>query len=67
MDKDGLAIKVRGYEVWLEVDPGTDEIVISCPELPRCTARADSLDEALLKVEDLILTCTSQSTSAYKG
>ncbi len=67
MDKGGWAIKVRGYEVWLEVDPETDEILITCPDLPRCIARADSFDEALLKVEDLILTCTSQSTSAYKG
>jgi predicted RNase H-like HicB family nuclease len=67
VDKGGWALKVMGYEVWLEVEPGTDQIVITCPELPRCVGHADSLDDALLKVEDLILTCTSQSTSAYKG
>ncbi len=67
MDKGGWALKVMGYEVWLEVEPETDRIVITCPELPRCIARADSLDEAILKIEDIILTCTSQSTSAYKG
>lgn len=67
MDKSGWVLKVRGYEVWLEVEPDTQRIVITCPDLPRCAARADSLDEALLKIEDLILTCTSQSTSAYKG
>ncbi len=67
MDKGGWALKVMGYEVWLEVEPETDGIVITCPELPRCIARADSLDEAILKIEDIILTCTSQSTSAYKG
>lgn len=67
MDNDGWAVKVMGYEVWLEVEPETEQIVITCPELPRCSARAGSLDEALLKIEDLILTCTSQSTSAYKG
>ncbi len=67
MDKGGWALKVMGYEVWLEREPETDRIVITCPELPRCMARAESLDEAILKIEDLILTCTSQSTSAYKG
>lgn len=67
MDSGGWMIKVMGYEVWLEREPETGEIVISCPELPRCIARADSLDDALLKIEDIILTCTSQSTSAYKG
>lgn len=56
-----------GYEVGLEAEPETGQIVISCPDLPRCIARADSLDEAILRIEDLILTCTSQSTSAYKG
>lgn len=67
MDKGGWAVKVMGYEVWLEVEPETEQIVITCPDLPRCIARAESLDEALLRIEDLILTCTSQSTSAYKG
>jgi predicted RNase H-like HicB family nuclease len=67
MDKGGWALKVMGYEVWLEPEPDTNRIVIACPELPRCIARADSLDEAILKIEDLILTCTSQSTSGYKG
>jgi predicted RNase H-like HicB family nuclease len=67
MNQGGLTLKVMGYEVWLEVEPDTDRIIITCPELPRCVAVADSLDEALLKVEDLVLTCTSQSTSAYKG
>jgi predicted RNase H-like HicB family nuclease len=67
MENGGWMLRVRGYEVWLERDPETNEIVITCPELPRCISRADTLDDALLKVEDLILTCTSQSTSAYKG
>ena len=67
MDKGGWALKAMGYEVWLELDPDSDSIFITCPDLPRCSARADSLDEAILKIENLILTCTSQSTSAYKG
>jgi predicted RNase H-like HicB family nuclease len=65
MDQGGWTLKVMGQEVWLEPEPDSDGIVIACPDLPRCTARADSLDEAILKIEDLILTYTSQSTSAY--
>ncbi len=67
MDHGGWVLKVMGYEVWLEVEPETEQILITCPDLPRCAGRAESLDDALLMVEDLILTCTSQSTSAYKG
>ena len=67
MDKGGWVLKVRGYEVWLEVEPDTEHIVITCPDLTGCVAYANSLDSALIKIEDLILTCTSQSTSAYKG
>jgi predicted RNase H-like HicB family nuclease len=63
----GWVVKVRGYEVWLEREPESGEIIVTCPDLPRCSGRADSLDDALLKIEDLILTCTSQSTSLYKG
>lgn len=54
MDKGGWMIKVLGREVWIEAEPGTDLLLVACPELPGCVARVASLDEAVLRMEEMI-------------
>ncbi|MCU0508467.1 MAG: type II toxin-antitoxin system HicB family antitoxin [Anaerolineae bacterium] len=54
MDKGGWVLKVMGREVWIEVEPETDLLVVSCPDLPGCVTRAESLEEAVLRMEEMI-------------
>lgn len=54
MDKGGWAIKVMGREVWIEAEPETDMLIVTCPDLPGCVALVNSLDEAILRMEELI-------------
>lgn len=54
MDKGGWALKVMGREVWIEVEPETDMLIVACPDLPGCVALVNSLDEAVLRMEELI-------------
>ena len=62
MNQGGWMVKVLGREVWLEVEPETEMIVASCPEFPGCIARAESLDAAVLRMEELILERTPPSS-----
>jgi predicted RNase H-like HicB family nuclease len=54
MDKGGWVVKVLGREVWIEVEPETDRLIVSCPDLPSCVAFVNSLDEAMLRMEEMI-------------
>jgi predicted RNase H-like HicB family nuclease len=54
MDKGGWLLKMMGREVWIEVEPETDLLIVSCPELPGWVARVNSLDEAVLRMEEMI-------------
>jgi predicted RNase H-like HicB family nuclease len=54
MDKGGWALKVKGREVWIEVEPETDMLVVCCPELPGCVAFVTTLDDAVLLMEEMI-------------
>jgi predicted RNase H-like HicB family nuclease len=54
MDKGGWALKVKGREVWIEVEPDTDQLIVCCPDLPGCIAFVNSLDEAVLRMEAMI-------------
>jgi predicted RNase H-like HicB family nuclease len=54
MDKGGWVLRVMGREVWIEVEPQSDNLIVSCPELPSRVAVVSSLDEAVLRMEELI-------------
>jgi predicted RNase H-like HicB family nuclease len=54
MDNGGWVLKVMGREVWIEAEPETDMLVVSCPDLPGGAAFVNSLDEAILRMEALV-------------
>lgn len=54
MDKGGWVLKVMGREVWIEAEPDTGMLIVSCPELPGCVVVVSSLDEAMLRMEEMI-------------
>lgn len=62
MDKGGWVVKVMGREVWIEAEPETDLLIVACPDLPGCVARVHSLDEAVLRMEELIAARLENST-----
>lgn len=62
MDKGGWVVKVMGREVWIEPEPETDLLIVACPELPGCVARVASLEEAVLRMEEMIAARSEEST-----
>jgi predicted RNase H-like HicB family nuclease len=60
MDKGGWAMKVERREVWIEDAPEADLLTVCCPELPGYVALVNSLDDAVLRMEEMIEARTEQ-------
>jgi DNA-binding transcriptional MerR regulator len=49
-----IKIRRKQYPVVLQTDTDTGKYMVACPSLPRCTARGDSIEEAIEHIKKAI-------------